>query len=44
MKAFLVVHAVEDVIHDAAEERPEYLGDPAFAEELVALVERFLLA
>jgi AcrR family transcriptional regulator len=43
MKAFLVVHAVEDVVHDAAEERPEYLSDPAFAEELVALVERFLL-
>jgi AcrR family transcriptional regulator len=43
IKAFLVVHAVEDVIHDAADERPEYLRDPAFTDELVDLVDRFLL-
>jgi AcrR family transcriptional regulator len=43
VKAFLVVHAVEGVIHDAASERPDYLTTPAFEEELVALVERFLL-
>jgi AcrR family transcriptional regulator len=43
-KAFLVVHAVEAAIHDAAREHPDYLDDPAFAEELTALVERYLLA
>jgi len=43
-KAFLVVHAVEAVIHDAAREHPDYLGDPAFAAELTALVEHYLLA
>ena len=42
IKAFVVVHAVEGVIHDAARERPELLKDPAFAEELVELVDRFL--
>jgi AcrR family transcriptional regulator len=44
MKAFIVVHAIEGIIHDAARERPEYLTDPAFAEELVELVDRFLRA
>jgi AcrR family transcriptional regulator len=44
IKAFLVVHAVESVIHDAASERPSYLTDPAFAQELVEMLERFLLA
>jgi AcrR family transcriptional regulator len=43
MKAFLVVHAIEGVIHDAANERPEYLTDPDFAKELVDLIDRFLL-
>ncbi len=43
IKAFIVVHAIESVIHDAAKERPDYLTDPAFAEELVELVDRFLL-
>ncbi len=43
MRAFLVVHAVEAAIHDAAGERPEYLTDPAFADELAELVGRFLL-
>jgi AcrR family transcriptional regulator len=43
MRAFVVVHAVEAVIHDAANERPEYLTDPAFADELAEMVERFLL-
>lgn len=43
IKAFLVVHAVESVIHDAANERPEYLTDPAFADELVEMIDRFLL-
>jgi AcrR family transcriptional regulator len=44
IKAFVVVHAIESVIHDAAQERPEYLTDPAFEQELVDLLERFLLA
>jgi AcrR family transcriptional regulator len=43
IKAFVVVHAIEGVIHDAARERPGYLADPAFAEELIELVDRFLL-
>jgi AcrR family transcriptional regulator len=43
MKAFIVVHAVESVIHGAAGEHPAYLEDPAFAEQLIELVERFLL-
>lgn len=43
MKAFLVVHAIEGVIHDAAREHPEYLTDPAFAKELVDMIDRFLL-
>jgi AcrR family transcriptional regulator len=43
MKAFLVVHAVESVIHAAASERPSYLEDPAFRAELIDLVSRFLL-
>jgi AcrR family transcriptional regulator len=43
MRAFLVVHAIEGVIHDAASERPEYLTDPVFADELVEMVDRFLL-
>jgi AcrR family transcriptional regulator len=44
IKAFVVVHAVESVIHDAAQERPGYLTDPAFEQELVELLDRFLLA
>jgi AcrR family transcriptional regulator len=43
LRAFVVVHAVEAVIHDAAAERPELLADPAFAEELADMVQRFLL-
>jgi AcrR family transcriptional regulator len=43
IKAFLVVHAIEGVIHDAAKERSEYLTDPAFAEELVEMIDRYLL-
>jgi AcrR family transcriptional regulator len=43
IKAFLVVHAIESIIHAAANERPEYLTDDAFAEELVALIDRFVL-
>jgi AcrR family transcriptional regulator len=43
IKAFVVVHAIEGIIHAAAMERPEYLKDPAFAEELVELIDRFLL-
>ncbi len=43
VKAFIVVHAVESVIHAAAHERPEYLNDPAFADELVEMIERFLV-
>ncbi|MGH7284913.1 MAG: TetR/AcrR family transcriptional regulator [Polyangiaceae bacterium] len=43
MRAFLVVHAIEAAIHDAASERPEYLTDPAFADELAEMVERFLI-
>jgi AcrR family transcriptional regulator len=43
IKAFIVVHAVESVIHDAASERPAYLTNPAFAEALVDMLERFLL-
>jgi len=43
IKAFLVVHAVEAAIHDAANEHPEFLTDPAFADELIDMVERFLL-
>ena len=43
MRAFLVVHAIEGVIHDAASERPEYLTDPVFADELIEMVDRFLL-
>lgn len=43
VKGFLVVHAVEATIHAAALERPAFLADPAFAEQLVELVERFLL-
>jgi AcrR family transcriptional regulator len=42
VRAFIVVHAVEGVIHDAAREHPEYLTDPAFADALVDLVDRFL--
>jgi AcrR family transcriptional regulator len=43
IKAFLVVHTIEGVIHAAANEHPEYLTDPAFASELIDLIERFLL-
>lgn len=42
MRAFVVVQAVESAIHAAASERPEYLHDPRFEDELVALVERYL--
>jgi AcrR family transcriptional regulator len=43
IKSFLVVHAIESVIHAAAHERPDYLSEPAFAGELVEMIERFLL-
>lgn len=44
MRAFVVVQAVESAIHAAASERPEYLHDARFEDELVALVERYLFA
>jgi AcrR family transcriptional regulator len=43
MRAFVVVQAVEAAIHAAAAERPTYLDDPAFEDELTALVERYLV-
>jgi AcrR family transcriptional regulator len=43
IRAFVIVQAVEGVIHAAAAERPEYLTDPEFGRELVEMIDRFLL-
>lgn len=42
MAAFILVHAVEAVIHAALAKRPSYLESAEFQEELVALVVNYL--
>ena len=42
MAAFILVHAVEAVIHGSVYKRPEYLGREAFVTELSELVVRYL--
>jgi AcrR family transcriptional regulator len=42
MAAFILVHAVEAVIHGAVYKRPEYLKRAEFVEELTELVVRYL--
>ena len=43
LRIFIAMHAVEGLIHQALLERPEYLDQPRFVEELVALVVRYLV-
>ena len=40
--AFLVCHAVQACVHGAVLERPDWLKDDAFVEELVGMVGRYL--
>lgn len=42
MASFILVHAVEAVIHGTVSKRPEYLGREAFVDELSALVLSYL--
>lgn len=44
MVMFIVRHALTWVVHEAVCDRPEWLTDPAFREELVALFVSFLRA
>lgn len=44
MMLFITRHALTWVVHEAVCERPEWLTDPAFREELVALLVNFLRA
>ena len=43
LAAFLLVTSVESITHIAVIDRPEVLKDPAFAEEVTALVVRYLV-
>ena len=40
--AFIMVHAVEKVVETAVIQKPELLGTPAFTEELIELLVRFV--
>ncbi len=44
LMTFVSMHAVEGLIHQALLARPEYLADPAFADELSTLVVTYLEA